>query len=113
MVRGLRAKKVRQSILPCLTFFLTLRTRRALPARFQILQQVVSQVVDVVLCERERVAAHWLFANRAIDKVFRPLLDPVEHDGSRAKMNVFVAYKRRPVAPRIPAAKRPTNQARI
>src|SRR6202021_1541275 len=103
MVRGLCAKGGTGN-LACPTFILTLRMRGALLARFQILQQVVSQVVDVVLRERERIAAHRLFTNRAIDQVPRSLLDPVEHDRSLAKVNVLVAYERSPVPPRFPSA---------
>src|SRR5579859_2622868 len=41
------------------------------------------------------------------------LLDPVEDDGARAEVDVFVADIRRAVAPGIPAAEWPAYQARI
>src|SRR5580704_10051936 len=74
---------------------------------------MMNEVVDIALREREGIAAHRLFADGAIGQMLGGLLDTIEDDGSFAEMNVFIAYVRRAIPPRFPAAKRPANQSWI
>src|SRR5690242_19735326 len=74
---------------------------------------MMNEAVDVALRKGERVVAHRLLADSAIDQMPAGLLNPVEDNGPRAEMDVLVADVGWAIAPGFPATKRSAHQARI
>src|SRR6202795_54042 len=69
--------------------------------------------VYFILRERECVAAHWLFSNRAIDQVIRRILQHIHDNRALAEADVFIAHRRRAIAPSSIAAERTAHQSRV
>src|SRR5207253_1003928 len=95
----------------------------------------MNQTIDIALRQREGVGVHGLLADGAVDQVLCRLLDEIKDNGSHSlparnhclcrlldeikdngslpEANVFVASRRRPPAPRLPAAEGSANHTRI
>ena len=77
----------------------------------QISQELMNQTIDIALGQCEGVGVHGLLADGPVDQVLCRVLDEIKDNGSLLEANVFVANRRRPPAPRLPAAKGSANHS--